>query len=100
MIMQTNEIEIQEIMSLDNRLVSVVVLDDFRIRLEYSDGAHYLLDFSGWLDSGVLVQLKDPEVFAQARIGPNGRCLEFPGAIDFCADSLRMDAELQKNTST
>ena len=94
--MKTNEMDIQAVMARDNRLVSLEILPAYRIRLGYTDGQEYVIDFSAWLQSGVLVQLQDSELFAQARIGPQGRSLEFPGGIDFCADALRVDAEAQR----
>jgi len=37
---------------------------------------------------GVFAALVDPGLFAQVKIGHNGRFLEWPGEIDLCADAL------------
>jgi hypothetical protein len=40
--------------------------------------------------SGVFAAWEDQEIFAQARIGPNGQ-VEWPGDIDLCADTLYLE---------
>jgi hypothetical protein len=61
------------------------------LRLRYADGAVIRVDFRPVIEQGgVFSALADPAVFVQVSIGEHGRSLEWPGAIDFCADALRL----------
>ena len=79
----------------ENIIVSAQPLPAHCLRIEYKDGDSYTIDFSGRIESsGALSPLADPQVFCAARITDEGRLIEFPGGIDFCADALRVDGEL------
>lgn len=72
-------------------ITSLTVQPAFTLALRYSDGAALSVSVKPLVDAGgVFVSLRDPAVFAQARIGLNGRSVEWPGEIDLCADALRM----------
>jgi hypothetical protein len=61
------------------------------LRLHYADGAVIRVNFQPVIEQGgVFSALADPAVFVQVSIGERGRSLEWPGAIDFCADALRL----------
>jgi hypothetical protein len=60
-----------------------------RIRLCFRDGLAGTIDLSDLIaGGGVFGCLADDAVFAQVRIGGNGRWLEWAGDIDLCADAL------------
>jgi hypothetical protein len=40
--------------------------------------------------------LADKAVFSAVKVAHDGIAIEFPGEIDFCADALRIDGEIQK----
>ena len=70
------------------------------LRLTYDDGFSGEVDFSDTIArGGLMTPLKDPALFAKAKIGEGGRSLGWVGAegddIDFCADALRFKAEEQ-----
>ncbi len=72
-----------------NRIESISFESDREIRLSFADGrcgtiSVDLLTRTG----GVLNSLQDPSIFKQVTIGPQGRCLQWPGDIEFCADAL------------
>ena len=92
--MNNDSLDVQEIMNRDNRLRTVEVLPQYRLRLLFSDGAEFVMDMSGWMNQGVMTTLQDPALFSQVAIGSEGRSLDFPGDIDFCADSLRVELEM------
>jgi len=92
---QTTIPSIEEILALDNRIERVEALPEFILRIHYSDGAVYLLDFKPEIArGGVMSALSDPGVFERVRVTQDGEAIEFPGEVDFCADALRWDAEL------
>jgi len=66
--------------------------DDCSVTLSWANGATTLSHFSHLVGRGVFAPLADRSVFAQVKIGPRGRSLEWPGDIDFCADALWFDA--------
>jgi hypothetical protein len=79
------------------QLAAVEVLPDFCIRLKYRDGAEYIYDFKPTIAAGGLMALlADPEVFQQAYAAHGGTAVAFTDELEFCADGLRYEAELQK----
>ncbi|MCP4295140.1 MAG: DUF2442 domain-containing protein [Proteobacteria bacterium] len=60
------------------------------IVLEYNDGQIVKVDFKPIIEKGgVMSILHDSDVFKKVSIGPNGRYLQWPDDIEFCADALR-----------
>jgi hypothetical protein len=83
----------------ENEIVSAEPLADFIMLLSFSDGGDCLADFKPHIaKGGVLAQLADPEVFRSVKIVLDGYAVEFPGGIDFCADTLRYDAAVAGQT--
>ena len=92
---------LEEVLNLDNTLTRVEALPEFIIRLTYKDGEVYELSFKALLArGGVMIPLRDPQLFAQVRIAEDGEAIEFPGEVDFCADALRWDGELARRGLT
>src|SRR5437773_888614 len=78
----------------ESRIASATVVGPHRLRLMYADGASFELDFQDEIEAGgVMTALADPAIFAAVKVVRRGRAIEFPGEIDFCADSLRLDGE-------
>jgi hypothetical protein len=70
------------------------------LRVTFDDGFAGEVDFSETIaGGGVMAALRDPAVFARAKIGDGGRSLGWLDAqgevVDFCADGLRFKAEEQ-----
>src|ERR1700688_3546963 len=68
------------------------------LRLTFDDGFSGEVDFSETIaEGGVMALLRDPAVFACAKIGDGGRSLGWVDPqgddVDFCADALRFNAE-------
>jgi hypothetical protein len=68
------------------------------LRLTFDDGFAGEVDFSETIaGGGVMAPLRNPVIFACAKIGDGGRSLGWLDAqgdvVDFCADSLRFKAE-------
>lgn len=58
------------------------------VTLTWGNGATTVNYFGHLVGHGVFTALADPAVFAKVSVGEGGRSLEWPGEIDFCADSL------------
>jgi len=66
----------------------------YTIDISYTDKVAVRVEFKALMDQGGIAEaLKDPQVFATARIGSRGRSLVFGDAIEFCADGLRMKSK-------
>jgi hypothetical protein len=76
-----------------HRIIEAVPLSGSTVRLRFDDGNDATLDFSSVAGrGGVFSPLRDSAFFRQVRIGADGRSLEWPEDIDFCADALWMAA--------
>ena len=84
--------------TLGQRILAVEVPAFPIVRLTFADGYQASLDFGRRIERGpAFAPLKDPDFFMTAHPGSGGASLEWIGPdgteIDFCADSLRMEAE-------
>lgn len=72
---------------------AVEQLGGHRLRLAYTDGEHFELDFWPRISpSRLLEPLRDESVFNELVLGPGGRSLEWPELdLGFCADALWLD---------
>ena len=73
---------------------------DYTVTLTWADDTITVSQFRHLVGKGVFTSLADPAIFAQARIGPRGRSLEWPGEIDFCADALWFEAHPEDTPGT
>jgi hypothetical protein len=70
------------------KITAFKVLEHYRVWLRFDDGVEGEVDFSAHVGKGVFAPWTDYAFFHQAAIGERGRSLEWPGELDFCADSL------------
>jgi hypothetical protein len=72
-------------------LTAVEVLPEFRLRLTYNDGQVFEISLSDRINtSAFFAPLRDPALFAQARIGFVGSSVEWiEDVLDLGADNLR-----------
>ena len=68
---------------------SVVPLEDYRIRLRYSDGVEGEVDLSRLAGSGVFAAWDDRAVFESARVDSHGAVV-WDAGIELCGDALYM----------
>ena len=84
-------------MALETTLTNVESRRDFVLHLTYSDGEEFDVDFKPLIARGkVMSSLADAAVFNQVKIVHQGWAIEFPGAVDFDADTLRWYGELAR----
>jgi hypothetical protein len=70
-------------------IVKIEPKADHKLWIEYEDGESGVVSFCHVIElGGVFATLGQPSVFDQARIGDNGRFIEWPDNVDFCADAL------------
>jgi hypothetical protein len=71
------------------RITDARYLGDFRIWLEFSDGARGEVDLGSELDGPVFEPLRDVAFFRQVRLHPELRTLVWPDGADFAPEFLR-----------
>jgi hypothetical protein len=72
-----------------HRVTKMSVLPDYRVELEFEDGAFGVVDLSDLVGTGAFVFWQDLQEFAQVRIGASGE-LVWGEEIDLCPDSIYM----------
>ena len=77
------------------KITSLKILENFRVRLHFNDGAEGEIDFSSKPRTGVFAFWNDYENFRRACIGDCGELI-WNDQIDFCADSLWLQVTSQK----
>ncbi len=71
------------------KILSCEVLSNFRIKINYDDGKTIEIDFTNKIEKDTVTEsLANPDVFKQVKITRDGRAIEWPGEVEFCADSL------------
>ncbi len=74
---------------MDHRIQSAKPLPGYRIQLTYEGHEPFVLDFTSVVQrGGVFTPMSDPGFFEKVRADLDGRYIEWPGEIDFCADAL------------
>lgn len=74
------------------KIVNLTPQPGHTLLIRFADGASGVVSLAREVAAdGVFASLRDPAAFAQARIGPHGRSVEWPGEIDLCADALRLE---------
>ena len=71
------------------RVRKVIALPDYRLRVTFVDGLSGVVDMSALVvspDSGVFGRLRDPELFAAARV--EFGAVTWPGELDLAPDAM------------
>ena len=64
-------------------------LPEHVVRLKYVSGESVEVDFTPLIkQAGIFSRLQDEAYFQQVAVGEDGRYIEWPGGLDFCADAL------------
>lgn len=80
------------------KITAIEVLPGFRLKLIYTGGRSIQVDFTGKIQEGtVTAPLADPGLFKQVKISYDGRAIEWPGEVNFCADSLWFEGSGEAN---
>ncbi len=64
-------------------------LPEHVVRLKYVSGESVEVDFTSLINQGgIFSRLQDEAYFQQVTVGEDGRYIEWPEGLDFCADAL------------
>jgi hypothetical protein len=67
--------------------IEVKALDDYRLRVKYSDGVEGVVDLSDFAGQGVFALWNDYLEFEKVHIGPGG-AISWSDQIDMCPDAI------------
>jgi hypothetical protein len=71
------------------RIRSVMPLDDFNVKLGFTDGSERVVDLAPYLNGPVFEPLKqNREVFRSVRVDEELGTIVWPGGADICPDVL------------
>jgi len=70
------------------RLVSVQPLPGCRLQVAFSDGLTGIFAVAPQRRGGVFLKLREPRIFNAAKVNPDFGCVEWPGGIDLCPDTM------------
>jgi len=76
-----------------NRIISVKPLPGYRLQLEFADGLAGDFSVEPERRGGVFLKLLDPDVFTAVTLNADFGCVEWPGGIDLCPDTMHMALE-------
>lgn len=68
------------------KVTSVRALPEFRLLLGYDSGESRVFDVSPYLDRGFFTRLRDPQLFALARVEYG--TVTWPGDLDIASETL------------
>jgi hypothetical protein len=72
------------------RISSVVAIDDYKLKLLFTNGEQGLYDCSGLLNFGVFQELQDQHYFKQVKVLDGS--IAWPHEQDICPDTLYLDS--------
>jgi hypothetical protein len=77
---------------------SVSHIDDYRLRIGFSDGAVKEVDLADELRGEIFEPLKDLEFFLKLTVNPDTRTIEWPNGADFAPEFLyEIGVEIKKS---
>ena len=70
------------------RIVSAQPLSDCRLKITFNDGVSGIFPVEPERLGGVFLKLLDARIFNAVTINPDFGCVEWPGGIDLCPDTM------------
>src|SRR5881628_1672086 len=70
------------------RIVSAEPLPQYRLKVTFNDGLSGIFPVEPERRGGVFPKLLDTRVFNAVTINPDFGCVEWPGGIDLCPDTM------------
>jgi hypothetical protein len=70
------------------RIVSAEPLSGCRLKVVFNDGLSGVFAVEPERRGGVFLKLLDPQVFDAVTVNPDFGCVEWPGGIDLCPDTM------------
>ena len=83
------------------RIISAEPLPQCRLKVTFNDGVSGIFAVEPERRGGVFLKLLDANIFNAVTVNPDFGCVEWPGGVDLCPDTMhqamtgaKMDAEL------
>jgi hypothetical protein len=70
------------------RIETVQPLAGFRLKVRFNDGLEGVYPVEPERRGGVFLKLTNPEIFDAVRINDDFGCVEWPGGVDLCPDTM------------
>jgi hypothetical protein len=70
------------------RIVSAQPLSGCRLQVVFSDGLTGVFSVELERRGGVFLKLLEPRIFDAVKVNPDFGCVEWPGGIDLCPDTM------------
>jgi len=70
------------------RIVSAEPLPQCRLKVAFNDGVSGIFPVEAERRGGVFLKLLDARVFNAVTVNPNFGCVEWPGGVDLCPDTM------------
>ena len=71
-----------------NRIISAEPLPGCRLKVAFNDGVSGIFAVEPERRGGVFLKLLDAKVFNAVTINPDFGCVEWPGGVDLCPDTM------------
>ena len=78
-----------------HKIINVTVLQNYKVRLEYTNGEKGIADLSHLVGKGVFALWNDYNTFQNVKIGSSGELL-WNDQVDLCPDSLYLQITNQE----
>ena len=70
------------------RIVSAEPLPGCRLKVRFNDGLRGVFAVEPERRGGVFLKLLEPSVFDAVTVNPDFGCVEWPGGVDLCPDTM------------
>ena len=70
------------------RIISVIPLPGHRLKVTFNDGVDGIFSVEPERRGGVFLRLLDRDVFNAVAINPDFGCVEWPGGVDLCPETM------------
>jgi len=70
------------------RIISAEPLSQCRLKVTFNDGVSGIFPVEPGRRGGVFLKLLDEKVFNAVTVNPDFGCVEWPGGIDLCPDTM------------
>jgi len=72
------------------RIISAEPLPQYRLKVTFNDGVSGIFPVEPERRGGVFLKLLDARVFNAVTVNPDFGCVEWPGGIDLCPDTMHL----------
>jgi len=70
------------------RILSAKPIPGYRLEIVFNDGVKGIFNVEPEKRGGVFLKLLDSKVFQAVTVNPDFGCVEWPGGIDLCPDTM------------